>query len=132
LSNRAPFEAEECVAVGFGRHDLPDDAGTTRAEKRSAVVTFRAEMRGAFAFDDITGGTDKGDSGGPLHCGRAIVGVNSCGNNPDRFARVDLARPWIEAKRADWDAPWTGEPVGALPEDDDGGVTDGGAEDAAP
>jgi hypothetical protein len=127
LSRRVPVTDEECTAVGFGRHPL-EDGGATRAEKRSAVVTFRTEMRGAFAFDDKTGGTEKGDSGGPLYCGRGIVGVNSCGNNPDRFARTDLALAWIEAKRKDWDAPWTGDAPGTLP-DEDGGV-DAGAPDA--
>lgn len=124
IEARAPEPREECVAVGFGRHPL-DGGGATRAEKRSAVVTFREIMPGAFAFEDKTGGTEKGDSGGPLFCDGGLVAVNSCGNDPDRFARVDVAMPWIEAKLADWNATWKGGPIGALP------ATDAGAEDAS-
>jgi hypothetical protein len=58
---------------------------------------------GSRAFDGVTGSTETGDSGGPLFCGGKVVAVNSCGNFPDWFARLDAAKPWVEAMLERWD-----------------------------
>jgi hypothetical protein len=113
IDARAPRTSETCTAVGFGKHLVGADQ-STRGEKRRAEVKFAGELPGAFAFEDLTGGTEKGDSGGPLFCGDAIVAVNSCGNRPDRFARIDVAMPWIEHKLAAWGAPWNGGDIGSI------------------
>jgi V8-like Glu-specific endopeptidase len=104
---RAPASSESCTTVGFGNHD-----GTFH-EKRSAKQKMRQERATAFAFDALRVSTEGGDSGGPIFCGDAIVAVNSCGNAPDWFARLDGAKPWLEAMLADWNPRAAEERVAA-------------------
>ncbi|MBX3192129.1 MAG: S1 family peptidase [Labilithrix sp.] len=91
----------KCTSVGFGA--TPSKTGLYFHEKRNAIEIIAAGHPTAFSFDAHTGNTEPGDSGGPLYCDGAIVGVNSCKSNPDYFARLDSAREWLEAMLRDWD-----------------------------
>jgi hypothetical protein len=104
IATAAPSVGARCTAVGFGAHD--DASGrTTYADKREAQVAVAALAATALAVEPGSGLPDHGDSGGPLLCDGAIVGVTSCSDGtPDRvwFARTDEARRFLDAP---WPAP---------------------------
>lgn len=102
----APLPGTSCTAVGFGAHDT--DAGeTTFLEKRVATVTV-GDVR-AMSLDVLHGDgfADRGDSGGPLLCGGALVGVTSCvPDYPDdaiAYGNLAAGRAWIQAMIDHWD-----------------------------
>jgi len=97
VATAAPSVGARCTAVGFGAHD--GARATTYADKREAQVTIEALASTAVAVSPGSGLPDHGDSGGPLLCDGAIVGVTSCGDGtPDRvwYARADRARRWLD------------------------------------
>lgn len=126
IDDRVPEASEACVTVGFGEYE-----GTFH-QKRSATEKMRQERATAFGLDAFRVSTKGGDSGGPLYCRGAVVAVNSCGDAPDWFARLDAARPWLDALLADWD-PEAAEAIvtGAT---EDGGTSEdaAGIKDGAP
>ena len=101
IAFREPAIGEKCDSVGFGTHP-GEDGQSYYHEKRWAQETMREARPTAFAFDAVSGNTEPGDSGGPIFCGGKVVAVNSCASNPDFFARLDAARPWLEAMLEDW------------------------------
>jgi protease YdgD len=94
---RTPASSESCTTVGFGNHD-----GGFH-EKRSATQKMRQARATTFGFDALGISTEGGDSGGPIFCNSAVVAVNSCGNAPDWYARLDVGQTWIEAMLTSWD-----------------------------
>lgn len=114
LDFRAPAIGETCSAMGFGGH--VDDAGIARFYERRVAQERVVSVAGAvLGLEAVSGNTEKGDSGGPLYCRGRIVGVNSCGNSPDYFARLDLAEDWIRAKlHEDWPVRPTSAPFASL------------------
>jgi V8-like Glu-specific endopeptidase len=124
IDYREPAIGETCTAVGFGIHG---DVLDWYHEKRWASERMRESRETAFAFDAISGGTESGDSGGPLYCQGKIVAVNSCKSNPDWFARLDAAKPWVATMLERWDPEAAasivfGAPAPAPAHDADGGA----------
>lgn len=93
----APSTGASCRAVGFGQHDTK--AGPRFLEKRSATVTIGDVRTESFDVTAKTGISDRGDSGGPLYCDGALVGVTSCLPDypPDAVSYVTVAAvsEWI-------------------------------------
>lgn len=100
LDLREPTPSETCTAVGFGMYS---DRETYVHEKRWASERMRSSSELAFSFDGVTGNTETGDSGAPMFCNGKVTAVNSCGNFPDWFARLDRAGPWLASMLERWD-----------------------------
>lgn len=92
-----PSSGASCRAVGFGQHDTK--TGSMFLEKRSATVTIGEVRDASFDVTAKTGISDHGDSGGPLYCEGALVGVTSC--LPDypldavSYVAVSAVSEWI-------------------------------------
>lgn len=98
LEPRVPEASETCTVVGFGR---ADDGAT--GKKRSASLRYQGDRLDAFTFRGDTGSMAAGDSGAPLVCGDAVVGVGACRGDVDFFARVDETIAWIGRMRSSWE-----------------------------
>lgn len=135
LAEVAPTPGEECVVVGYGRHNVDEDAATVESamaetshnEQRAARVRITSiDGDTAFSAQGIDGAHSKGDSGGPIFCGERIAGIVSC--SPDRnasvldlrkvYANVQAARAFIDETLERWRA-----------EASDAGASDAGALD---
>jgi secreted trypsin-like serine protease len=150
LGEANPTEDEECLVVGYGRHNVDADAATNESlmtetshnEQRAARVRISSiDSEESFTARGIDGAHSKGDSGGPIFCGERIAGIVSC--SPDRnetvlalrkvYAGVEPVRGfidetlerWADGRLADGGARDAGQ------QDDDAGDADAGDPDAA-
>jgi hypothetical protein len=103
-----PEPGERCTAVGFGRYDAPA-GGVTDGDKREASELIVGTSAAAIEVEMATGFVDPGDSGGPLLCDGAVVGVTSCKADgawpaPRRahYARLDVVSTWIDTLVEAW------------------------------
>lgn len=102
LSKSEPAVAAICTAVGFGMHT--EGSTTTVEQKRSGNEKIDALYDLAVQVSAAGALGDHGDSGGPLLCGGAVVGVTSCGNSDNVFyTRTDKADGWIQRTLAKWE-----------------------------
>lgn len=91
LSKTAPAVGEECVVVGYGRHNPDNNIETvesmltdpTVGERREARVTVAGVLESSFSAKGIDGAHSRGDSGGPIFCGSKIAGIVSCTDDRD-------------------------------------------------
>lgn len=103
LATRAPAAAVDCRAVGYGRHDTTTH--TTVEQRRVATETVAGAGKTWVEAHWKSGLVDHGDSGGPLLCDGAIVGVTSCGSveaDEAFYGRVDNVAAWVRATIAGW------------------------------
>lgn len=106
-SSAAPAVGSTCVGIGYGLHDA--SGVTTFGQKRKGTEIVSSVTDVNVIVSAGTGLADSGDSGGPLICNGVIVGATSChddGHYPQHaaeyYARVDVARSWIDEKLAEW------------------------------
>lgn len=99
---------QTCSGVGFGIHN-ESVADATAGQKRTGTELVKATAATSIEVTAGSGIADSGDSGGPLLCNGALVGVVSChidGYYPqhkvEHYARVDVAAAWIQSELASW------------------------------
>ncbi len=118
LATDAPAIGASCRVVGFGQHNvnngldaIEEDARMSLGERREARVRITSiDSSSALSAMGIDGAHSRGDSGGTLLCDDGLAGVVSCSTRRDLpvtqlrkvFARIDAARPFIEATAQDW------------------------------
>jgi hypothetical protein len=106
----APLKGTACAVVGYGLH-LANSVGVDQLKRSAMSIIEQADDSGI----DVSFGTgiaDNGDSGGPLLCGGAAVGIVSChsdgagtAHRQEHYVAVSGALDWIHKTIASWNAP---------------------------
>jgi hypothetical protein len=92
-----PIVGNVCLCNDMGAYD--------QLVKRTATITVAESLATTLHQTTVTDSVNlPGDSGGPLFYNNVIIGTDCCGHGPanaqtDQYwARVDLARDWIDGK----------------------------------
>jgi hypothetical protein len=104
-SDSLPAIQDECVGVGFGKHEN-EDGTTTKGIKRSCTMSVVSANPDLIEMQLVTGIPDNHDSGGPLICNGNVAAVvrSHLGQWPDynREMYTTVDTPWIEETIANY------------------------------